>query len=242
MSSCSLKSNTPATRTVSPCLRLAPVLALLLVLPVTLPLSCTPGLPAPAAAQLEPNPGLVRVLAVAPSIRCELAYATAANFTHRVLYDADVCLLRPRVAERLARVQTRLAAQGLSLVLLDAYRPLSVQRLMWSLVPDERYVADPRKGSRHNRGTAVDVTLLETSTGRRPVMPTQFDEFSTAAARGAPCGTPEPCRNRDLLQAAMEAEGFVGLPTEWWHFDDPDWQSYGLLDVPLGSVAAGSAK
>jgi zinc D-Ala-D-Ala dipeptidase len=220
----------------------APPLALALAVSLLLALGCGGGRlwPAPPRPALEP--GLVRVLAVAPSIRCELAYATAANFTHRVLYDADVCLLRPRVAERLARVQTRLAAQGLSLVLLDAYRPLSVQRLMWSLIPDERYVADPRKGSRHNRGSAVDVTLLEAPTGRRPVMPTQFDEFSTAAARGAPCGTPEPCRNRDLLQAAMEAEGFVGLPTEWWHFDDPDWQSYGLLDVPLGSVAVGSAE
>jgi zinc D-Ala-D-Ala dipeptidase len=222
-------------RSISPSSRLVPPLTLLLWL--SLPLSCTTGLLPPAAARLVPDPGLVRVLDVAPSIRCELAYATAANFTKRVLYDADVCLLRPRVAERLARVQVRLAEQSLSLVVLDAYRPLSVQRLMWSLVPDERYVADPRKGSRHNRGTAVDVTLVDPSTGLRPVMPTPFDDFSTSAARGAPCATPAPCRNRDLLQAAMEAEGFVGMPTEWWHFDDPEWQSYGLLDVPLGAVS-----
>jgi zinc D-Ala-D-Ala dipeptidase len=217
--------------------RLAAVGALLLAL--SLGCAATPPLP---AATATPSADLVPVLAVAPTVRCELAYASADSFTHRVLYDGDTCLLRPAVAARLARVQTRLAASGLGLVVLDAYRPLSVQRFMWSLLPDERFVADPAKGSKHNRGTAVDVTLAELATGRRLAMPTPFDDFSAAAARGAPCANPEQCRNRDALQAAMEAEGFIGLATEWWHFDDPDWQRYGLLDVPLGRAAATSTR
>jgi D-alanyl-D-alanine dipeptidase len=197
---------------------------------------CTRSVATAAGGDPKPEAPLVPVASVAPEVRCALVYATADNFTHHVLYDADVCLLREPVARRLERVQQRLDKEGLVLVLLDAYRPLAVQRTMWALVPDERFVADPAKGSRHNRGASVDVTLLDRTTGERLAMPTPFDDFTAAATRTAPCEEAVRCHNRAILQEAMEAEGFLGLPTEWWHFDSPDWESYRVLDVPLSKA------
>jgi zinc D-Ala-D-Ala dipeptidase len=188
------------------------------------------------AANPSTEAPLTRVASVAPEVRCELVYATPENFTHQVLYDGEICLLREPVARRLARVQQRLDKEGLVLVLLDAYRPLSAQRRMWALVPDERFVANPAKGSKHNRGASVDATLLDRTTGQRLPMPTPFDDFTAAAARTAPCQEAVRCHNRAILQEAMEAEGFVGLPSEWWHFDAPDWESYRVLDVPLSAA------
>jgi D-alanyl-D-alanine dipeptidase len=178
---------------------------------------------------------LVDVAAIDPRIVIDLHYATSNNFTGEQLYPVARCLLRARVAERLKRVQDRLSKQGLGLKIWDAYRPLSVQKKMWALVPNEDYVANPAKGSRHNRGCAVDVTLVD-SAGHELQMPTAFDTFSPAAHRDYAGGTRTARRNRRTLERAMQAEGFTGLKTEWWHFDAPDWQVYPVLDVPLAAV------
>ena len=179
--------------------------------------------------------GLVEVAAIDPRILIDLRYATANNFTGRPLYPVARCLLRESVAKRLSRVQDRLAAKGMALKIYDGYRPLSVQRIMWKLVPDPKYVADPAKGSRHNRGAAVDVTLVDDQ-GRELEMPTGYDDFTPAAARDYAGGTEAARRHRRTLTEAMEAEGFVGLDSEWWHFDAPGWGDYPILDVPLKSV------
>jgi D-alanyl-D-alanine dipeptidase len=168
-----------------------------------------------------------------PRIAIDLRYATADNFMGRPLYPPEArCLLRPATARRLKRVQDRLARTGLGLKVYDAYRPLSVQKQMWEIMPDPRYVADPARGSRHNRGSAVDVTLVD-STGRELEMPTGFDDFTEAAHRNYQGATPAALRHRKILTNAMEAEGFVGLSTEWWHYDDPDWKSYPPVDMRL---------
>jgi len=112
---------------------------------------------------------------------------------------------------------------------------------MWELVPDSRYVADPRKGSRHNRGAAVDVTLVDSS-GNELLMPTAFDDFTERASRSSPDAPPEALRHRALLEQAMSSEGFLPLPSEWWHFDDPEWQKYPLLDVPFEELLRRSIK
>lgn len=172
---------------------------------------------------------LVPLQDVHPGIRVDLRYAGADNFTGQALYPpGTTCLLRAPVAARLARVQDRLAAQGLGLLVWDGYRPLAVQERMWALVPDTRYVADPRRGSRHNRGAAVDVTLVDAA-GRPLEMPTAYDDFSAAAHRDAPCRSPAAAAHRALLEQAMEEAGFIGLATEWWHFDDPDWERYPIV-------------
>ena len=187
------------------------------------------------AARAAGPSDLVNIESVNPRIRLDLRYATADNFTHQVLYPRAKCFLRKAVADRLDRVQVELEQIGRGLKVFDCYRPLSVQKKMWELVPDERYVADPAKGSRHNRGAAVDLTLV-TADGSEVAMPTPFDDFSERAHRnfvGLPAAV---IQNRWLLEQAMTRGGFVGLPTEWWHFDARGWESYDVLDVGLDSV------
>lgn len=175
---------------------------------------------------------LVDVAQVDPRIIIDIKYATADNFMGRPLYPANRCLLRESVAQRLVRVQDDLAGRGYGLKVHDGYRPPSVQKLMWEVLPDPRYVADPATGSRHNRGAAVDVTLVDAG-GRELPMPSGYDEFTERAHRTYEGGTTEARRNRDLLIEAMERHGFKGLQSEWWHFDAPGWKRYPVLDVPL---------
>jgi D-alanyl-D-alanine dipeptidase len=182
-------------------------------------------------AAAAPSDDLVPISTVAPGVGVDLRYATTNNFLHEALYPRATCLLRRRVAERLAAVQRHLAGEGLGLLLWDCYRPLAIQRLLWARVHDPRYVADPKNGSRHNRGAAVDLTLVDRE-GRPLPMPTDFDELGPAAHRSAPT-TPEAALNRSRLEAAMKQAGFVPLATEWWHFDAEDWRKYQIADEPL---------
>jgi D-alanyl-D-alanine dipeptidase len=175
---------------------------------------------------------LVDMHAIAPSIRLDLRYATTNNFTHQKLYAEARCLFRPQVAARLAKVQNDLKAMGLGLKVYDCYRPLSVQKRMWELVPDANYVADPKQGSRHNRGSAVDLTLVD-ATGKELPMPSTFDEFSPKSHLDYQGGSLASRQNRSILQNAMEKRGFLPYGQEWWHFDDPNWRNYPVLDLPL---------
>ena len=170
-----------------------------------------------------------------PGIRVDIRYATADNFMKEKLYPEARCLLRREVAEKIVRVQRRLEAQGLALKIFDAYRPLSVQKKMWAKFPLEGYVANPAKGSNHNRGAAVDVTLVDKD-GRELPMPSAYDEFSDRAHADYAGGTEEERQNRRLLKETMQAEGFDGISTEWWHFDDKDAKNYPVLDLPFSSV------
>lgn len=167
-----------------------------------------------------------------PAIILDIRYATANNFTGQAIYPVARCLLRRDAALRLLRVQEALRKQGYRLIVFDCYRPLSVQKRFWEIMPDERYVADPSKGSRHNRGAAVDVSLAD-SAGKPLPMPTSYDDFSAKAHRGWKGAAPEALRNSALLETAMKAEGFEPFPTEWWHFDAPGWENYPVSDFPL---------
>lgn len=185
-----------------------------------------------AGAAARKPPPLVDAAAAVPGLRLDIRYATADNFTKTAVYPAARCLLRPEAAAALARVRRDLAGAGLDLKVWDCYRPLSVQRRFWELVPDPRYVADPKKGSRHNRGAAVDLTLTD-ARGRELEMPTGYDDFSERAHRTSTAGSPAARANAKTLEAAMERRGFKGLPTEWWHFDFSGWERFPLLDEPL---------
>eukprot|EP00741_Cyanophora_paradoxa_P001655 tig00000498_g1606.t1 len=180
---------------------------------------------------------LVELAAVAPGVRLDLRYATADNFVGRPLYETRRCFARRAVAYKLAAAQRELERMGLTLLVWDLYRPRGVQQALWAITPDERYVADPRKGSNHNRAAAVDCTLADRAGAPLP-MPSPFDDFSERAHRGYEGGTAEQRANRDLLEEVMAKHGFIGLPTEWWHFDCGDAAGYELLDVPLGRLAA----
>lgn len=180
---------------------------------------------------------LIELSRIDPRIIVDLRYATTENFTGEELYPIARCYLSETVARRLARVQDRLARTGLGLKIYDGYRPLSVQKKMWTLVPDPRYVADPAKGSRHNRGAAVDVTLVDDK-GRELEMPTGYDDFTESAHRDYAGGSETSRKNRVLLAKAMAAEGFEGLPTEWWHFDAPGWEHYPVMDKSIADLVS----
>ncbi len=168
---------------------------------------------------------LVPLHSVSPKIQQEMRYASDNNFTKQVVYSFNACWLRPQAAERLARVQQELESQQLGLKVWDCFRPMAAQQRFWDLVPDPRYVSPPGKGGLHTRGTAVDLTLVDAE-GNELTMPTAFDDFSPKAHRQAK-DTPAMAKlNSQILQRAMEKHGFVGLDTEWWHFDLKNWKDY----------------
>lgn len=172
---------------------------------------------------------LVRLHDVVPDLLTDVRYATPDNFTKRILYTTDTLYARRAMAEQLAVAQRAARAQGLQLKVYDAYRPLSIQRLMWSIVPDERYVADPAKGSRHNRGCAVDLTLCD-SKGAELDMGTGYDEFTERAAATFVDLPEHVLANRRLLDRIMNDAGFSVLPSEWWHYDLRGWESFAILN------------
>ena len=182
----------------------------------------------------EDNP-LVDVQKFIPNIKTEIRYATPDNFMKEILYPEARCLLRRETAEKLAKAQKRAGKLGCSLKIFDAYRPLSVQKKMWAHTQVEGYVANPAKGSNHNRGAAVDVTLVDKN-GRELSMPSAYDEFSERSHRNYMGGTREQRKNRRVLERLMKKEGFKGLSTEWWHFDDLGAKKYPILDLPFSSV------
>jgi D-alanyl-D-alanine dipeptidase len=161
----------------------------------------------------------------------DLRYATEHNFTGKQLYPEAHCKLRRAVAAKLVRAAKALRSQDRRLVIWDCYRPSSIQKVLWKLVPDERYVANPAKGSRHSRGAAVDVGLVDKD-GRAVVLPTEFDDFTAAAHRDRALKGDKGAEARRLAKA-MEDAGFIGMPTEWWHYDDANATTYPLADDPL---------
>lgn len=178
---------------------------------------------------------LVELNTISPNIALDIRYATNNNFTKRALYPFAACYLQRKTAERLHRTALFLEKKGLRLKVYDGYRPLAVQKIFWELLPDPRYIADPILGSRHNRGSAIDLTLIDLK-GDELSMPTEFDDFSSKAHRDYQGSDQEALENRKLLEEAMEQEGFIPFATEWWHFDDPEWEKYPVLDLSFEEV------
>jgi D-alanyl-D-alanine dipeptidase len=188
--------------------------------------------------RLDSNYRMVEVRSVIPSIVYDLRYGTTANFMGRDLYgQTTVTFLRLPVALALQRVADSLAGKRVGLKIFDAYRPYGVTKKMWDLVHDERYVANPAKGSGHNRGLAVDLTLIDLATGLELPMGTGFDHFSDTAHHSFR-GLPEPIlQNRLLLRSAMEQAGFKALETEWWHYAWPNDRQYDVLNIGFRQLA-----
>jgi zinc D-Ala-D-Ala dipeptidase len=185
-----------------------------------------------AIAHADPRPDdFVDVAKLIPDAMIDIRYATKDNFTGTVLYPVGRCKLRRAVADKLVTAAAALRKQDRRLLLWDCYRPLSIQKLLWKKVPDPRYVADPAVGSKHNRGGAVDLGLVDKA-GKPVALPTKFDEFSEAAHRDRALAGAAG-REAKRLSEAMEAAGFIGLPTEWWHFDFGDATKYAVSDEPL---------
>jgi D-alanyl-D-alanine dipeptidase len=165
-----------------------------------------------------------------PDVRLDIRYASKNNFTGAQIYSLPKAFLRKPAAFQLKIVQEKLKAKGLGLTVYDAYRPYSDTLRFFEIVPDPAFCADPRYGSRHNRGCAVDVSLYDLESGLPLQMPSDYDDFSEKA-HPAYSADPVSAANRDLLIAVMETRGFKVYPTEWWHFDFKGWEKYPLMDI-----------
>ena len=184
---------------------------------------------------------LVKIKEIIPDIEIELKYATTDNFTKQILYPSNICFLAFGALENLKLVQDSLRnihsyngakySHGLGLKIWDGFRPRSVQYRMWEIVPDPRYVADPNIGSSHNRGGAVDLTIVDFSTKEELTMPTAFDFFGVEAHHEYMDHPLQVIANRELLKNLMtNVGGFSIYPEEWWHYKYPLSDNFPLLD------------
>jgi D-alanyl-D-alanine dipeptidase len=181
----------------------------------------------------SPDKRLIEISKVIPGIQLDIKYATTDNFMHRVMYGQARAFARARVADALKQIEAELKLKGLGLKIYDAYRPYAVTVDFYNMAHDTNFVASPKTGSRHNRGCAIDLSLIDLRTGKELAMPAPFDSFSPKAAADYPDLSPEQLQNRELLKAIMQSHGFTVLKTEWWHFDFNGWQQFDLLDVPF---------
>lgn len=179
-------------------------------------------------------------LATIDGIKFDIRYATENNFLGTKFYTSAKAYVQRPAADALARVQAKLKDRGYGLLIHDAYRPWYVTRMFWDATPAKfhNFVADPAKGSRHNRGCAVDLTLYDLKTGRPVEMVSGYDEFSDRAFADYPGGTSRQRWHRDLLRRVMEEEGFAVYEEEWWHFDYKDWRKYPILNRTFEELAA----
>lgn len=197
--------------------------------------ACSYGPPKESGEFLQPD--LVDLAKLDSTFKLDIRYATENNFLGKIVYPQARAFLQRPAAEALVRVSSRLKKEGYGIIIFDGYRPWYVTKLFWdSATEAEReigFVANPAKGSRHNRGSAVDVSLYYLKTGKEAVMPSRYDEFTERAFVNYTGGDKEAASLRDLLITAMESEGFEVLEQEWWHFDYKDWKMYPILNIPL---------
>jgi len=181
---------------------------------------------------------LVEITLLDSTIRLDIRYATENNFMGRRMYSAARAFLQRSAAEALVRVNAKLRPHGYGLLVFDGYRPWSVTKRFWDETPVEKrsFVADPKVGSRHNRGCAVDLSLYALASGREVEMPSPYDEFSARASPEFDGGTGDQRKMRDLLRGAMESEGFSVNSGEWWHFDYKEWEDYEILDLKFEEI------
>lgn len=188
--------------------------------------------------KIEPKLKLIELKSIIPHIQYDLKYATTDNFTSVQLYPANTkhTYLRNDPAEALAKAARELEEKGLGIWVWDAYRPYHVTVKFWNLIKDERYVAHPAKGSGHNRGIAIDMTLYDLKTGALLEMPTSFDDFSEKAHHGFDGISSLQRANRELLRTIMEKYGFIKFQTEWWHYYWPNGEQYDVLDFSFKQI------
>lgn len=206
------------------------------------PLKPIPDLMKQALAENPPRehgdfkaPDLVELTALDPTITLEVRYATTNNFLGSVFYNQPRAFMQRPAAEALARASAKLRQQGFGLRIFDAYRPWAVTKVFWDATTEAQheFVADPSKGSRHNRGCAVDLTLYDLATGASVEMTGTYDETTDRSYPTYPGGTSLQRWHREVLRKAMESEGFTVYYTEWWHFDFNGWRAYPILNVPF---------
>src|SRR6266581_7864165 len=184
------------------------------------------------------KPDLVELVKLDRTIKLDIRYATTNNFLGTVFYSQPRAFMQRPAAEALVRVHHKLKEQGYGLLVHDAYRPWYVTKVFWDATPPDKhvFVADPSKGSRHNRGCAVDLTLYDLKTKKPVEMVSTYDETTDRASADYPGGTSLQRWYRRLLRETMESEGFTVYEAEWWHFDYKDWQKYRIGNVTFEQI------
>jgi len=184
------------------------------------------------------QPDLVELIKLDPSIKLDIRYATNNNLVGKPVYAEARAFLQRPAAEALVRIHQKLKPLGYGLLVFDGYRPWSVTKLFWDITSKEnkKFVADPKKGSRHNRGCAVDLSLYDLKTGKEITMTGVYDEMSERSYPNYTGGTEEQRKMRDLLRSNMESEGFSVYDFEWWHFDYKDWKLYPIGNIPFSKI------
>jgi len=173
------------------------------------------------------------LLSRTPGLKADLRYASTRNFVGKRMYPAGTSetFLRKPAADAILRIQSELKNMGMGLKIFDAYRPYTVTCRFWELIKDERYVANPAKGSGHNRGLAIDLTIIRLADGKELNMGTDFDHFSDTAHHSFSGLPVEVLENRRLLKSLMEKHGFNALETEWWHYAWTNDKNYPVMDL-----------
>ncbi len=178
---------------------------------------------------------LVELVTLDSTMHLDVRYAASNNFMKRPMYSQARAFLQRPAARALVRVSRKLRGLGYGILIFDGYRPWAITKKFWDETPREKrgFVANPKKGSKHNRGCAVDLSLYTLSDGREVPMPSTYDDFTEKAAAHYPGGTPDQRKARDLLRVMLESEGWTVNPGEWWHFDYRDWDQYRILNIPF---------
>lgn len=181
---------------------------------------------------------LVELIRINPTLKLDIRYATANNLASQPVYKQARAFLQRDAATAIAQVNRELRLLGYGLMIFDGYRPWSVTKLFWDITPrkDRQFVADPKKGSRHNRGCAVDLTLYDLNTGKEMEMTGAYDEMSERSYPNYTGGTALQRKMRDLLRRKMESHGFTVLTNEWWHFDYKNWKQYPISNVQFEEI------
>lgn len=168
-----------------------------------------------------------------PGLTLDIKYATTDNFMKRVMYPQSRAFARKPVVLQLQKVQAELKKKGYGLKVFDAYRPYRITVAFYKEASNKAFVANPNKGSRHNRGCAVDLTLIDLKTGKELKMPTTYDSFAEQASVTYNKLPAQVIKNREFLIQTMRKFGFRVLQNEWWHYDFIGWQAYSLMDIPF---------
>lgn len=181
---------------------------------------------------------LVELIKLDSTIKLDIRYATSNNFVGQPVYKEARAFLQMDAAEALKKVNTKIHSLGYGLLVFDGYRPWDVTKLFYDVTSKEnkKFVADPKEGSRHNRGCAIDVSLYDLLTKKEIQMPGLYDEMTERSYFDYAGGSEEQRKARDLLIAAMQEEGFTVYKYEWWHFDFKDWQKYRITNLPFSEV------
>jgi D-alanyl-D-alanine dipeptidase len=179
----------------------------------------------------NPDKELIELKKFIPGLKLDIRYATKNNFAGQAVYKHARAFARLPVAKALKSIQAELNNSGLGLKIYDGYRPYSVTVKFFDIASDKNFVANPKDGSRHNRGCAMDLTIIELKTGKDLTMPTPYDSFAAAASSDYKDLPADVIKNRNLLINVMERNGFRVLDNEWWHFDFKGWKDYELMDI-----------